>query len=72
MTDPSSNVNVTNENESKRTIVNEPLSQKCSTDENELCSTKEDQSECANKKQKDTKNEVACDVTNCFKVSNVF
>ena len=40
--------------------------------ENELCSTKEDESECANKKQKDAKNEVACDVTNYFNVSNEF
>ena len=40
--------------------------------EDELCSTKEDESECANKKQRDTKNEAASDVTNYFNVSNVF
>ena len=92
MTAPSSNVNVTNEGESKRSIineklsqsgstnenkpkrsiVNEPLLQKCSAKDNKLCSTKEDESECVNKKQKNTKNEVACDVTNYFNVSNVY
>ena len=92
MTAPYSNINVTNESESKRSIVNEKLSQSYSTnenkskrsifnetlsqkfsaDENELCSTKEDKSECANKKQKYVKNEVACDATNYFNVSNVF
>ena len=40
-------------------------------EENE-CSTKEDESECADKKQKDVKNEVARDVTNYFNVYNVF
>ena len=40
--------------------------------ENELCFTKEDESECANEKQKDAKNEVAYDVTNYLNVSNVF
>ena len=44
----------------------------CSADENELCSTKEDESECPIKKQKDANNEVASDVTNYFNVSNVF
>ena len=34
--------------------------------------TKEGESEYANKKQKDAKNEVACDVTNYFNVSNLF
>ena len=92
MTAPSLNVNVTNEGESKRSIVNEkllqscstkenkskrsffnePLSQKCSADENELRSTKEEKSECDIKTQKDIKNEVACNVTNFFNVSNVF
>ena len=67
-----SNVNITNENESKRSIVNETLSQNCSVKENKLCFTKEDKSECANEKQKYAKNEVACDVTNYFNVSNVF
>ena len=62
----------TNENKSKHSIVNEPLLKKCSADENELRSTEEDESEFANKKQKDAKNEVACDVTNYFNVSNVF
>ena len=51
----------TNEKKSKCGIINKPLSQKCSADENELCSTK-----------KDPNNEVACDVTNYFNVSNVF
>ena len=92
MTAPYSNINVTNESESKRstvneklsqscstnetkskrTIVNKPLSQKGSADDNELCSTEEDESECSNKKQKDAYNEVACDVMNYFNVSNVF
>ena len=92
MTAPYSNVNVTNESESKRSIVNkrlsqsfstnenksklsivnEPLSHKYSAKDNKLCSTKEDESECANTKQKYAKNEVACDVTNYFNVSNVF
>ena len=40
--------------------------------ENELCFTKEDESECANEKQKDAKNEVAHDVTNYLNVSNVW
>ena len=40
--------------------------------ENKLCFTKEDESEYANEKQKDAKNEVACNVTNYFNVSNVF
>ena len=46
--------------------------QNCSAKEKELCFTKEDESECANEKQKDAKNEVACDVTKYFNVSNVF
>ena len=72
MTGSFSNVNVTNKIESKRSIVNEPLSQKCSADENELRSTKEDESEYVNEKQKGAKNEVTCDVKNYFNVSNVF
>ena len=35
MTAPYSNVNVTNEGESKRSILNEKLSQSCLTNENE-------------------------------------
>ena len=42
MTAPYSNVIVANESESKRSIVNKKLSQKCSAKENELCLTKED------------------------------
>ena len=92
MTAPSSNINVTNDSESKCSTVNEKLSQicytnknkskcsmvnkllsqKCSADENKLHSTKEDKSEWAIRKQKDANNEVACNVTNCFNVSNVF
>ena len=92
MTAPYLNVNITNEGESKHSIVNEKLSQRCSTnenkskrsiinepfsrnasaDKNELCSTKNDEPECANRKQKDVKNEVTCDVTNHLNVSNVF
>ena len=72
MSAPSSNIVVTKESESKHSIVNEILSQKYSAKENELCFTKEDKSEYANEKQKDAKNEVACDVTNYFNVSNVF
>ena len=44
MTAPYSKVNVTNESESKRSIVNEKSSQNCSAKENELCFTKEDES----------------------------
>ena len=47
-TAPSSNVNFTNEGESKRSIVNKTLSQNCSAKENKLCFTKEDKSEYAN------------------------
>ena len=65
MTSPYSNVYVTNKNKSKHSIVKKDLLQKCSAKEKELCSTKEDESE-ANKKQKDAKIEVACDVTNYF------
>ena len=92
MTAPYSNVNVTNEGESKRSIVKKKLSQSCSTNENkskqsivnqtlsqncsvkenELCFTKEDDSKFANGKQEDAKNEVTCDVTNYFNVSNIF
>ena len=61
-----------NEGKSKQSIVNKPLLQNCSADENELCSAKEDKAECANKKQKDANNVVACDVTNYFNVSNTF
>ena len=43
MTVLSSNVNVTNESESKRSIVNEKLSHKFSAKENELCLMKEDE-----------------------------
>ena len=68
----SSNVIVTNESESKRSIVNERLSQNCSAKENELCFTKEDKSEYANEKQKYAKNEVACNMTNYSNVSNVY
>ena len=69
---PYSNVIVTNKSKSKRSIVNETLSQKCSAKKNELCFTKEDKSECANEKKKDAKNEVAYDVTNYLNVCNVF
>ena len=92
MTAPYSNVNVTNEgestrsianeklsqscstnkNKSKRSIVNKHLSQKCSVEENVLFSTNENEEECPNKKQKYVNNEVECDVTNYFNVSNVF
>ena len=69
---PSSNVNYTDKEKPQEFIVHKPLSKKCSTDENELCSTKEDESECANNKQKDAKNEVAYNVMKYFNVSNVF
>ena len=62
----------TNENKSKHSTFNEHLLQNCSLDENELRSTKEHKSECAFKKQKYAKNEVTCDVTNYFIISNVF
>ena len=51
MTAPSSNVFVMNKSKSKRSIDNKPLLQKRSADENELCFTKEDESECKNEKQ---------------------
>ena len=72
MTAPYSSVNVMNESKSKRSIVNKTLSQNCSEKETELCFTKEDESECANEKQKDAKNKVAYNVTNYLNVSNVF
>ena len=72
MTAQSLNVIVTNESESRRSIVNKTLSQNCSAKENELCFTKEDESECANEKQKDAKNEFACAVTNYLNDSNVY
>ena len=46
----------TDEEESKGIIVNKNLLQRCSTNEDELCSRKEDKSECVIKKQKDAKN----------------
>ena len=72
MTAPYLNVIVTSESESKRIIVIEKLSQNCSAKEKEVCFTKEDKSEYPNEKQRDAKNEVACDVTNYSNVSNVF
>ena len=72
MTAPYWNVNVTNKNKSKCSIVNKPFSQNFSAKDNKSCSTTKDKSECSNKKQKDAKNKVACDVTNYFNVSNVF
>ena len=72
MTAPSSNIVVTNESESKRSIVNEKLSQKYSAKENELCFTKKDESECSNEKQKYANNVVTYDVTNYLNVFNVF
>ena len=62
----------TNKNKSKLSIVNKPLSQNYSAGKNELRSTKQDESESANTKQKDANIEVACDVTNYFNVSKVF
>ena len=41
-------------------------------DKSELRSTKEEKSEYAIKKPKEAKNEVACNVTNYFNVSNIF
>ena len=52
MTAPFSNVDVMDESESKRSISNEPLLHQCSAKENKLCSTKEDESEYANKNKK--------------------
>ena len=60
------------ENNSKRRNVNEPLLQNCSAEEKELCSTKEDKSDWASKKQKDAKNEVKYNMTNYFNGFNVF
>ena len=72
MTVPHSNVIITNKSESKCSIVNEKILQKCSAKENKLCFTKEEESECANEKQKDAKNEVAYDVTNYLNVPNAW
>ena len=41
-------------------------------DEEELCSTEEDKSECNIKKQKDANNEVTYDVPKYFNAFNVF
>ena len=41
-------------------------------DEDELCSTEKDKSECATKKQKDANNEVTYGVPNYVNVFNVF
>ena len=65
-------VSVTNESESKCSIIDKPLSQKRSTDENKWRSTEEDELECSKKKQNYAKNLVSYDVTNCLKVSNVW
>ena len=64
---PTSHVCYTDENELKEFLVDEILSQICSTDEDKStgiiankCSTEESESECVQrniKKQKDTKNE---------------
>ena len=62
----------TNENKSKRSIVNGTLWQNCSAEENELRSTKEDKPECAIKKKIDTNNEVAYAETKYFNVYNIF
>ena len=62
----------TDKDESKGIIVNKTLLQSCSTDKDKLCSTEEDKSECAIKKQEDTKNEVIYDVPNYFNSFNIF
>ena len=62
----------TDEDKSKGIIVNKTLSRSCSTDKDELCSMKEDKSECTITKQKDAKNEVTYDVPNYFNAFNVF
>ena len=59
-------------NESKGILVNKTLSQSCSKEEDELCSTEEDNPECAIKKQKYAKNEVTYDVPNYSNAFNVF
>ena len=72
MTALPSNVCSTNEDKSKRIIVNKPLLQKCSTEEDELCSTEEGKLECTITKQKNAKNEVTYDVLNYFNAFNIF
>ena len=62
----------TNKNKLKRSIVNEALSWNCSADEDELSYTEEVESECANKKQTDAKDEVPYDVTKYFNIFHVF
>ena len=52
------------EDEPKDIIVKKTVSQICSTDEDALCSTEEEKSECAIRKQKDANNEVTYDVPN--------
>ena len=71
ITAPSWYVFPTNEDESKGIIVHENLSHICSTDEDELCSTKNYKSEWAIKKQKDAENEVTYDVPNYFNAFNL-
>ena len=56
----------------KKSIVNENLSQNCSADKDELSYTEEGKPDCAIEKQKDANYEVTYDVTNYFKVSNIF
>ena len=62
----------TNESESKHSFFIETLSRICSADKEELSSTEEDKSECANKTQRSENNEVTNNVTNYFNVFNVF
>ena len=62
----------TNENKSKHSVINKPLLQNVSADENELRSTEGDVSECANKEQKDAKDDVPYDVTKYFNLFHVF
>ena len=62
----------TDKDKSEGIIVNETLSQSCSTDKDGLCSTKEEKSEFAIKKQKDAKNEVTYYEPEYFNAFNIF
>ena len=72
MTALSSHVYSTEKDESKGIITHKTLSQSCSLDEDELCSTEEDKLERTITKQKDANNEVTYDVLNYFNAFKVF
>ena len=60
------------EKKSKGIIVNKALSQSCSADKDELCSTEKEKWECTITKQKYANSEVTYDVPNYFNAFNIF